>query len=283
MRPICSVVLCAGLAMTLGCGEDEPEEPQVDPCLEFFDISNPTGDWMFARGTSAAPQPDPHYRVRFFRQGEAVKAYYVHDLDRYEMTGTRRELDWLFETGALTPRPGDPAPKVKAHAYLSIDDVCHVEWTDGFTVLSDGKEVEKLDPMGPKTLAPVGEATVFSYRPCTDHVVAGKGGASAVAAAAMVEEGEVPTLEGERATLTAWTDAAAAGGDCTLSFDYYWDGQLKEAGLGGPRTVKDHHKWTHTIDLNFVGSHDVTFEHKKACGGGEPEVYAVSCGLFNIM
>ncbi len=275
-RMIVMLALACFVFLAAGCGEEEPEVPEVDPCLEFFDIENPEGDWMWARGASAAPQPDTAYRIRFFKEGDTQKAYYVHDLQRYEMTGTRREMDWLFETGPLTPAEGDPAPKTKVHAYLSIDKVCHVDWTDGYTG-PDG--VEKSDNLGRKTLAPVGESTIFSYYPHSQPVLAGKANGSYKAAQKIIESGEPPLLEGDTATLVAWTDATAVADDCELSFDYFWDGLRRGENLTTVKKGKEHHKWYHEIDVNALGSHDITFEHYKSCGDGPREVFDASNGL----
>jgi len=276
IRSILMLTLSAFVFVLAGCPEKEPEVPEVDPCLDIFDLNNPTGNWMWARGASAAPMPDTAYRVHFFKDGDTHKAYYVHDLQRYEMTGIRRELDWLFETGPLTPVEGDPAPKAKVHAYLSLDKVCHVNWTDGYSG-PDG--VEKSDNLGRKTLAPVGEATIFSYYPCSNPVMAGKANGSFKAAQKILESGEPTLLDGDTATLVSWTDVADVADDCELSFDYFWDGLQRGENLTTVKKGKEHHKWSHHLDVNAIGSHDVTFELYKSCGGAPREVFDASCGL----
>lgn len=287
-------VLVVALVGVLGCPPKEEEVPAEDPCKEFFDIESPTGSWMWARGTSAAPMPDTNYRIQFFQDGGTTKAWYVHDQERYEMTGTRRELDWLFVSGPLHSDAElekayeagpDAEPKVEAHAYLSIDDICHVEWTDGWTGrTADGTESERMDPLGKKTLAPVGEGMIYSYRPCTGLVSAGKGARSAEAAQAILDAGELPVVDGDRGTFVAFSDAAADGGDdCSYSFDYYWDGRQKEAGLTTVEKAGDQRKWSHTVDLSFIGTHEVTFERYRSCGGGDKELIGVSCGAVSVL
>lgn len=287
------VLVVVGCSL-LGCPPREEESPTVDPCKEIFDIENPAGSWMWARGTSATPMPDTNYRIQFFMDGDAVKAWYVHDQERYELTGTRRETDWLFQGGPLRTdaevaaahaAAADAEPKVRAHAYLSIDKICHVEWTDGWTGRSaDGADHERMDPLGKKTLAPVGADTVYSYHPCDGLVSAGKGAKSAEAAQELLDAGEAPIVDGNRGTFVAWSDAAADGGDdCTYSFDYFWDGWRKAEGLTTVEKAGDGRKWTHSIELNFVGSHEVTFERYRSCGGGDKELIGVSCGAFNVM
>jgi len=285
------VLLLSGLLMALpGCETRTEEPPPPDPCKEFFDIDAPAGDWMWARGSSTAPQPDTHYRIRFVRQGDTVKAWYVHDLQRYEMTGHRRELDWMFTSDVLVEDPegfkagnDDPAARYRVTAYLSIDKQCHVDWSDGYVTYLDGQETEKPDPMGRKTLAPVSDSTRFSYQPCSEAVVAAEGAGSFRAARRMIDSGTVPLLTGDRGTLAAWTDAATDGeDDCNYSFDYFWDGLLKDEGVATTQRVGEQRKWSHAIDLSSIGSHDVTFERYRACGSVERELIGVSCGLVQV-
>jgi hypothetical protein len=285
-------MLTATLLCQIGCKTEEPVAPVVDPCLEFFDIEAPAGDWMWARGTAAVPQPDTHYRVRFSREGDTVKALYVHDLDRWEMTGTRREMDWMFtsdvllsadEVEAFKKGNEDGERRLTTHAYLSIDKQCHVDWTDGYTTWVEGQESERTDGLGRKRLAPVSDSTVFSYAPCTEKLLAAEANNSARAAQKMVDEGVVPLLTGDSANLVAWTDAATDGdASCTFTFDYYWDGLQKKLGRTTAKVSGDHRKWTHHIDLSFIGSHDVTFERFRTCGEGERELIGTSCGLLQI-
>jgi len=284
------LVLCVCVLAAAGCETKTEEPPPPDPCKEFFDIGNPVGDWMWARGSSTAPQPDTHYRIRFGREGDTVKAWYVHDLDRYEMTGQRRELDWKFVSDVLVDDPEgfkagneDAEARFRANGYLSIDKQCHVDWSDGYVTYLGGQESEKPDNMGRKTLAPVSDATRFSYLPCTERVVGAEGAGGYRAAEAMIESGAVPLLTGDRGTLVAWSEAASDGADdCNYSFDYFWDGLLKDEGVATTQAVGERRKWTHSIGLNFVGSHDVTFERYRACGTVERELIGVSCGLVQV-
>ncbi len=285
--------LAALLLLATGCPPEEEPPPPPDPCLGFFDINAPAGDWMWARGSASSPEPDVHYRIRFFREGETVKAWYVHDLERYEMTGTRRETDWLFSSGTLIPADevetfkannSNTEARFSAYAYLSIDKQCHVEWSDGYHTYVDGAEVEKTDGMGRKRLAPVGEETVFSYRPCTEKLAATEGATGQRAYKAMIDlETGVPILSGDTANLVVWTDAAADGdAACTYTFDYFWDGLIKDEKAATTQVEGDQRKWTHRINLAFLGSHDVTFERFRACSGGEPEHIGTSCGLVQV-
>lgn len=284
------LVLCAASLVAVGCETKTEEPPPPDPCKGFFDIEEPEGDWMWARGSSTAPQPDTHYRIRFTRVGDVLKAWYVRDLERYELTGQRRELDWLFVSDVLVDDPEgfkrtneNPEARFQVSAYLSIDRQCHVDWTDEYVTYLGGQESKKPDPMGRKTLAPVGDATRFSYQPCTEPVVAAEGAGSYRAAQTMVDSGAVPLLTGSRGTLAAWTDAAADGeGTCNYSFDYFWDGLLKDEGVATTQVVEEHRTWKHSIDLSFIGSHDVTFERYRACGSVERELIGVSCGLLQV-
>lgn len=292
MTRIVVSALAAVLLLATGCPPKEEPPPPPDPCLGFFDIEAPAGDWMWARGSASSPEPDVHYRIRFFREGDTVKAWYVHDLDRFEMTGTRRETDWLFKSSTLIPADevesfkannSDAEARFDAYAYLSIDNQCHVEWMDGHHTYLEGVESERQDGMGRKRLAPVGEQTVFSYRPCTEKLLAAAANNSQRAAQKMIDEGTVPVLGGDTATLVAWTDAAADGdAACTYSFDYFWDGLLKDEKAATTKVVGDHRKWTHRVNLSFLGSHDVTFERYRACDGGGPELIGTSCGLVQV-
>lgn len=285
--------LAAMLLLATGCPPEAEPPPPPDPCLGFFDIDAPEGDWMWARGSASSPEPDVHYRLRFVRQGDAVKAWYVHDLDRYELTGTRRETDWLFTSAPLIPADqaeafktgnADPDARYDVYAYLSIDKQCHVEWTDGYHTYLEGAEAEKTDGMGRKLLAPVGEQTVFSYRPCTEQLGATEGDTSLRAFKRMIDaETGAPILSGDAANLVVWTDAAADGDPaCTYSFDYFWDGLIKDEKVESAKVVGDQRKWDHRISLQFLGSHDVTFERYRTCDGGEPEYIGTSCGLVQV-
>ncbi len=291
IRTILALLTLTTLCLA-GCKTEAPAAPVVDPCKDFFDIDNPTGDWMWARGTSSVPQPDVNYRVRFVKDGDTVEALYVHDLDRWQMTGTRRETDWLFTSDVLLPadeaeafKTGneDGEKRFSTHAYLSIDDQCHVDWTDGYTTFVAGAESERTDGLGRKRLAPVSESTVFSYAPCTEKLLAAEANNSQRAAQTMIDEGVVPLLTGDSGTLVAWTDAAADGDpSCTYTFDYYWDGQQKDLGRTTAQIKGDHRRWTHRIDLTFIGSHPVTFERYRTCGEGDRELIGTACGLIQI-
>jgi len=282
-RFLTCLLVCAGMTLA-GCPTEEEvvdEAPTPDPCKSFLDLDAPSGNWMWAKGTSSVPEPDTNYRVSFQNEGDVLKAYYVHDLERFELTGTRRPDDWLFESGPLDTSRAAKGQTVKkeVHAYLSMDEVCHVHWTVGYTNVTDG--VEEIKDGKAKSMAPVGDQTVFSYRPCDSGVVSGSGSGSYESAKAMMNPAEPPVLTGAKATFVAWTDAPA--GDCSYSFDYFWDGLRTGEALHTVKKSGKHIKWSHKASINFIGSHEVSMEMYASCDGGPQEVIAAACGVFLIM
>jgi hypothetical protein len=282
MRRLLTGLLVCGVMILGGCPtEEEVVEPKIDPCKSFMDFEAPAGSWMWARGSSANPEPDTNYRLSFQREGETLKAYYVHDLERFELTGTQRPEDWLFESGPLDVSGAAEGETVKkeVHAYLSMDKVCHVYWTVGYTSVTDG--VEEIKEEARRVQAPVGQQTVFSYEPCTTELVAGKGAGSFKSAQAMMNPAEPPLLTGDNATFVAWTDMPE--GDCQYSFDYFWDGLRKEDALSTVKKSGDKLKWSHRGAISFIGTHEVTLELYQSCDGAAQERMAVACGTFSIM
>lgn len=281
-RFLTCLLVCVGMTLG-GCPTEEEvvEAPKVDPCKSFLDMDTPTGNWMWAKGTSKVPEPDTNYRVSFQQEGAVVKAYYVHDLERFELSGTRRPGDWLFESGQLDVggAPAGQTVKKELHAYLSMDEVCHVHWTVGYTTVTDG--VEETKEGRNKSLAPVGEQTVFSYRPCAAEIVSGSGAGSYASAQKLMNPETPPILSGERATFVAYTEAPE--GDCSYSFDYHWDGLRKEEALQTVKKSGKHLKWSHKGSINFIGTHEVSFEMFQSCDGGPQVPVSAACGTFLIM